>query len=313
MLGPVYAVYRPLAALLTGILGGALVSAFEDGKSGEGGPGTSGNSRCTDGCEWEDKTGSAIGRALRYGFVTLPRDIAKPLLAGIAIAGLISGLIEKDALASYLGGGFVSMLVMMAFGIPLYVCSTASIPIAVGFMHLGASPGAALVFLITGPATNAATLSVVWNLLGRRTTAIYLLTIALGSLAAGYSLDLIYRLTDTGYVMTEHVHTEGGGWVEPVSAVALLGVLVGSLIPRKSDPRGEAKAGVEQLTLNVSGMRCSHCADTIARALKEAPGVLDARVDLRKGKAVISGKDLNREALIASVRDLGYGALLREE
>ena len=131
-------------------------------------------------------------RALRYGFITLPGDISRALLFGVILAALISALLPQNAFAAYLGGGLVAMLLMMLVGIPIYVCSTASIPIAVGFMHMGASPGAALVFLITGPATNAAAISVIWKVLGRRTAIIYIITVALGALLSGLCLDAIF-------------------------------------------------------------------------------------------------------------------------
>ena len=85
----------------------------------------------------------------------------------------------------YLGGGVLSIVLMMALGIPIYVCASASVPIAAGLIHLGASPGAALAFLIAGPASNAATITTVWKLLGRRTVFLYLLTIAVSAVGAG--------------------------------------------------------------------------------------------------------------------------------
>ena len=92
-------------------------------------------------------------------------------------------------LAGYLGNGVWSILALMALGIPLYVCASASVPIAAGLLHLGASPGAALAFLIAGPATNAATIATIWKLLGGRTAVLYLLTIALSAVGGGLILD----------------------------------------------------------------------------------------------------------------------------
>ena len=96
-------------------------------------------------------------------------------------------------LQPYLGGGLLSILLMMAVGIPLYVCATASVPIAAGLIHMGASPGAALAFLIAGPATNAATITTIWKLLGRRTALLYLLTIAVSAVGCGLLLDWLIR------------------------------------------------------------------------------------------------------------------------
>ena len=172
MFGWLYAVFRPLAALATGMVGGVLAQLVEpDGAKPDGH--RSAPSPCREACCTTDGGSRAI-QAVRYGLVTLPRDIGLPLLIGVVIAGAIGALVPPQALQPYLGGGVVAILLAMAAGLPIYVCATASVPLAAGLMHLGASPGAALAFLIAGPATNAATLSVVWKLLGRRTVAVYL-------------------------------------------------------------------------------------------------------------------------------------------
>lgn len=315
MLGPFYAVFRPVAALLTGIIGGALVAVTDPENDPDSRNGSSNNDRCTDGCELESKEGSAVVRALKYGFVSLPQDIAKALLVGIAVAGVISGVIKENSLAPYLGSDFVSMLVMTAVGIPMYVCSTASIPIAVGFMHLGVSPGAALVFLITGPATNAATISVVWKVLGRRVTAIYLSTIAVGAIAAGYLLNFAYKLLTPkgiGSAM-EHLHEVKVGWTQSVFAVILLAVLINSLVMRKKVKDVVVEPTKDTVTLTVKGMNCNHCVNAVTKALKSVPGVEDAVVGLDKERATVSGKNLDVGLLTASVESLGYRASILKD
>lgn len=309
LLGPVFAVFRPLMALLTGVIGGSIVSIFEpnDGDVNRPAPPAI---ACSDGCGGADCRENPVKKALRYGFVTLPRDIAKPLLFGIAVAGMISTFVSQDAFAAYLGGGLLSMLLMIAVGIPLYVCATASIPLAVGFMHLGASPGAALAFLIAGPATNAATIAVVWKLLGRRTALIYLSTMAIGALAAGLGLDLIYQnLPSAEMAIRQHVHPESVGWMGHLAASALLIMLLLSLwkpAAHAAEPHGHA--GEDIIRLKVTGMTCSHCAETVARSLRETEGVEDARVDLDQGQATVHGHHVDPETLIEAIKRLGYQA-----
>jgi len=228
LLGPVFTIIRPIAAFVMGVVGGGLVSAVEG--NGHAEEDASEPPTCHETCcSAEGRKQPAILRALRYGFDTLPGDIAKALLIGVAIAGVLGAAIEENALGAYLGGGVVSMLVMMAVGIPIYVCSTASIPIALGFMHVGVSPGAALVFLIAGPATNAATVAVVWQLLGKRTAVVYFLTVALGALGFGLALDLIYTHVAIQGVALHAAH-ETTGWLGHVLAAVLLGVLARSLV-----------------------------------------------------------------------------------
>jgi uncharacterized membrane protein YraQ (UPF0718 family) len=189
LLGLPFAIFRPIAALITGLLGGVLVLIFGSGKSA----GADVPPVCTDPCCSGDRSRPAWRRALEFGFVTLPRDLAWPLLAGVAIAGAIAALVPENGLRSHLGSGIGSMLLLMAAGIPLYVCATASIPIATGLIHMGASPGAALAFLIVGASTNPAALTTVWKVLGRRTTVVYLATVALSALGCGVLLNLFFQ------------------------------------------------------------------------------------------------------------------------
>jgi hypothetical protein len=105
---------------------------------------------------------------------------------------LITTLIPAETMTKYLGGGLSAMLIMLAAGIPLYICATASTPIAAALILKGVSPGAALVFLLAGPATNVASLTVLFGILGKRATAVYLLTIAVMSVLCGLVLDQAY-------------------------------------------------------------------------------------------------------------------------
>jgi hypothetical protein len=116
------------------------------------------------------------------------------------------------------------MLVMMAIGIPIYVCASASVPVAAALMGVGLSPGAALVFLMTGPATNAAGLTTIWNTLGRRTAVLYLVTVAVCALASGLILDAILTETHIHHAMS-HAHAMLPPVVEHASAVILLSLL----------------------------------------------------------------------------------------
>ncbi len=119
-------------------------------------------------------------------------DIAGWFFIGIIAGGLITALVPDEIFAEWLGGGLSSMLLMLAVGIPLYICASASTPIAAAFILKGASPGTALVFLLAGPATNVTALTVLIGLLGKRATALYLLSIAVVSLLCGLIVDAIY-------------------------------------------------------------------------------------------------------------------------
>jgi len=219
LLGPVFAIFRPLAALVTGLVGGVLVNLF-----GYKDPSPAHTAEFQDADKIIPHREKFLN-GMRYAFVTLPRDIGKPLLLGLVIAAVISALVPDDFFAERLGQGLPAMLVMMAVGIPIYVCASASVPVAAALILKGLSPGAALVFLMTGPATNAAGLATIWNTLGRRTALLYLLSVAGCALASGLLLDAIIQSTHIHHAMS-HAHAMLPPVVEYTSAVVLL-VLLG--------------------------------------------------------------------------------------
>jgi len=129
---------------------------------------------------------------LRFAVLDLWGDLAAWFFVGLLLAGLITVLIPDDVFSKYLGTGLPAMLLMLAVATPLYICATASTPIAAALILKGVSPGAALVFLIAGPATNIASLIVLTGVLGKRATAIYLTTIAVSAIFFGLVIDQIY-------------------------------------------------------------------------------------------------------------------------
>jgi uncharacterized membrane protein YraQ (UPF0718 family) len=131
---------------------------------------------------------------LRYSFTDFWDDLAGYFFLGLILAGLITVLVPDSFFTDYVGAGLPAMLIMLLAGIPLYVCATASTPIAAALILKGVSPGAALVFLLVGPATNMATLTVLLGTLGKRSTAVYLISIALCAVLFGLAVDGIYSL-----------------------------------------------------------------------------------------------------------------------
>jgi hypothetical protein len=133
-----------------------------------------------------------MAAGLRYAVNDLWGDLAGWFFIGILLAGIISAALPNDVISAYLGGGLSSMLLMLVIGIPLYICATASTPIAAAFILKGMSPGTALVFLLAGPATNITSLSVLVGILGKRAAGIYLAAISVVSVACGLLLDAFY-------------------------------------------------------------------------------------------------------------------------
>ena len=231
LLGPIFAIFRPLAAFVTGLVGGVLVNVFGGGSADAA---QEKREECHDECCAHKAKQSRFVRALHHGFVTLPRDIGKELVIGLLIAGLITALVPQDFFADAVGPGLLQMLLMMAVGIPIYVCATASVPIAAALILKGVSPGAAFVFLMAGPATNAATIATIRKILGTRSVVIYLLTVAGMALVWGLLLDYVFRVS--GAVSIQHVHAMMPVWIKVASSAVLLAVLAFALIPRKPAP-----------------------------------------------------------------------------
>ena len=315
LLGPVFALFRPVAALITGLLGGSLVQWFDASEA----TAAAAPDECAEACCADSGRRGVVWRVLRYGFVVLPRDLALALLIGIGIAGAMAALVPPGNLEMYLGGGVGSILLLMIAGVPVYVCATASVPIAAGFMHLGASPGAALAFLIAGPATNAATFTTIWKVLGRRTAGLYLVTIAVSAVACGLMLNwLIPAVAAAVPQLGSHAHAAAqGGWFDHAAAVALLAVLAFSFWTTRAhaphavpQPAADAPPGVTRAELRVTGMTCNHCVENVRRALAACRGVRTTEVNLEGGRVAVAGDHLAPDQLVAAVTAAGYAATL---
>jgi len=311
LLGGVFAVFRTAAALVSGVVGGAIASAVEpDAAAGATHPESCQEACCAPG------GGGRLRRALAYGLGALPRDIGRALLVGLAAAALITALVPEDFFAGVLGGGVSAMLLMMMLGIPVYVCATASVPVAAALIAKGVSPGAALVFLMTGPATNAAAVATIWKVMGRRTALVYLGAVAATALASGLTLDALFRATGTSAAPAMAWMLPGP--VKSACAVALLGVLavgIGRSLwggRAHAHDHGDHPAGGPGLDgepaveLRITGMTCEHCRQAVQRALSECPGAETVEVDLRAGRALVTGPT-DPAALRQAVGSLGYG------
>jgi hypothetical protein len=154
-------------------------------------------------------------------------DLAGWFLVGLLLAGVITALVPENIMTTYLGGGITSMLLMLVVGIPIYICATSSTPVAAALILQGVSPGAALVFLLAGPATNITSLTVVLKILGKRATAIYLSTIAIAAVLSGLALDAIYAGLDLSATATIGTAAElVPEWAKLAGAVILLAMSI---------------------------------------------------------------------------------------
>lgn len=191
LLGPFMTLVRPIAATVTAVVAGVVLDAV----AGADSPTNDETVACASGCDCtDDKPDHGRGgvvEALRFGFVEMFADLAPWLVAGFALSGLAAALIPEGFLNEHIGTGLASMLLMLVVGMPMYVCATSSTPIAATLIGLGLSPGAAIVFLLAGPATNLATMVIVLREVGRRGLAVYLLAIGLVSIIFGMLVNVV--------------------------------------------------------------------------------------------------------------------------
>jgi uncharacterized membrane protein YraQ (UPF0718 family) len=164
---------------------------------------------------------------MAYALRDLWSDIAVWYFTGVLIAGAITVAVPSDLMVRYLGGGLTSMLIMLAAAVPLYICASASTPIAAALILKGISPGAALVFLLAGPATNVTSVTVLLKILGKKATAVYVGSIVVFTLASGLLLDEIYAFFDiSAQAMIGHASDIAPEWLEIPGALLLIGLSV---------------------------------------------------------------------------------------
>ena len=204
LLDPVMTVARPIVAFVTAAAAGIAENVFasRSDRTPVTPDLTCPVDGCCDGvdCAPEDhrnhhSMAAKLRTGLGYALGDLWHDMAGWFFLGLLLAGTISAFIPDELLADYLGPGLPSMLLMLAVGIPLYICATASTPIAAALILKGVSPGAALVFLLAGPATNITSLTVLLGILGKRATAVYFTSIAVCSVFFGLAVDRFYAFT----------------------------------------------------------------------------------------------------------------------
>lgn len=263
LLDPALTIARPTAAFITAVAAGVTENTVLSDKKN-----TQAQTPdlscpvdgCCDGLDCDPEThknhhtcGEKLGAGLRFSFKELWPDLAPWFILGIALAGTIDTMIPAGLLNAHLGGGVGSMLIMLALGVPLYICATASTPIAASLILKGVSPGAALVFLLAGPATNAASLSMLLKVLGKRGTAVYLASIAIVSVGLGMTLDWIYGLMGLSAQATVGKATEIIPlWAQISGAIAILALSIEPTIKFVRDKIARIRGGRTSAHCNCS-------------------------------------------------------------
>lgn len=258
LMGLPFAIVRPIAALFTAIFGGVIVDKAEPEKkccchSEE--KNTEEHSCCChshkeeaehvchchseekkaeDGCHSHKSFFTKIKEALTYAYVDMMEDIGKWLVVGLVVAAAITVLVPTEYFAVFQGNTLASMLLVLCIAMPMYLCATGSIPIAVALMMKGLTPGAALVMLMAGPACNFASMLLIRRSLGLRTMLVYILSIVLGAVAFGYLIDMLQfsGMVDFLYQLKEvhSCHEEHAGVFSWICTGLLLLLFVNALV-----------------------------------------------------------------------------------
>lgn len=305
LLGPAFAVIRPVAALVTALVGGRAVGATEKTENG---------AAATLSMETSSDTGTHTHRgfsrkfidALRYGFLDLVDSIGAWLVIGLIIAALITVYVPADFFSSLGTTPLLSMLLVVLIAVPMYVCATGSIPIALSLMLKGLSPGTALVLLMAGPAANFASFTLISREMGRKAATVYLASIIIGAILFGLAVDYLlpadwFRLDS--YAGACH-HAEGMGWFTWVCSLVMAGLLVASFLRRFT----RKKKSLEGDTVSeycIVGMNCPHCQAAVTKAISGVDGVTDVEVSLSSGLAKVQGSH-DSAKLAEAVRMAGF-------
>ena len=280
LLGWCFAFVRPLVATLTGLIGGVAVQTLDNESlipaATPPPAATSQTSRL-----------GKIGIALQYGYGTLLKSVAPALVIGLLISACIIVFVPDSLFHNtLLGNDWIAFPAMLLIGMPMYVCSTASIPVALALMAKGISPGAALIFLIVGPALNGASLTILLQLLGKKCMAIYLFTISVAAVLSGLALN---ALNATLGILPDYTATATTCCANTCSLTAVLRpgcaiilfillawhILFKHFLRAKSTSLATCGCSCAGRIVIVKKMRCDHCRGAVLNLLKSYPNVTE--------------------------------------
>ena len=297
LMGLGFAIIRPTAALITGVCGGLLVNRLvHEDKIVD-----------IDNCSCQVEKGNRIWRVLKYAYYDMLRDIGLRLLIGLIVAALIQVAVPDEFFLSFGSQPLLQMLVILVIAVPMYICSTGSIPVAAALMMKGLSPGAALVMLMAGPAVNLASILVVHKSMGRRFTSIYLMTIVGFAVLFG----LLLNATGIEFSFADQDACCMGASTMPspfkiVCATVLTLLIIFALMMKFFSKFTTKKPLDPDVTVyRVEDMHCSHCEAAVVRAVEDLPGVEKAKASASANTLTIKGS-ATEEAIRAAVEGIGY-------
>ncbi len=316
-LGPVFAVFRPFAAFIMGVVTGIFTELFNrkddvifDSDEPETCSGDSCNGESCSTEHHEEKPVNRFKYMMNYAFGEFLDDISIHFIVGLIIAALISFYIPDNFFAeTSINSGLLGMIVVILIGVPMYICATSSIPIAVALIMKGFSPGVAFVFLTVGPATNAATIAILFKAIGKKNTLIYLASIIAGSVIFALLFDLFLNTFDISVkeVVHQHYHEAGNNVIKVIGGIVFGLLLLRSVYTNLKHrfSRKEVKVEEKAKTIVVHGMSCNHCAKTVQDAVMKLHNVKDVQVDLQHNHVHVDG-DVDLKEVKNAIESAGY-------
>lgn len=308
LMGLPFALLRPIAALFTALFGGQMVNLTDNDKNETAPSKTKACSSVKS--SFKDK----VIETFRYAYVEMIQDIGRWLIVGLVVAGLITVFVPESFFALFAGNSLLSMLLVLVFAIPMYLCATGSIPIAVALMMKGLSPGTALVLLMAGPAVNAASMLVVGKVLGKKTLIIYILSITLGAILFGLGID--YLLPPEWFSAPIARMAEcsecGPSVFNIICTITLILLLVNAMILRyrhKKNCTEDACIEMEKI-YKIEGLRCNRCKENAEKAIASIEGVESVSIDLASSEAVVKGT-FDEASMKKAVESLGFKVTIR--
>ena len=296
ILGWPFALFKVFAALITGLIGGFLVERSNSSSEPNTTKSIGVDTAAVMATDWRE--------AFRYGLNELIYPIWRWLVIGMLVSAVVTTWIPQDQFAAFGNGGLWTLLIMVGISMPLYVCATASVPVAASLVASGFPEGAALVFLMAGPATNVATIGAVYRVFGSRVMTVYLLTVFVGSIGFGMAFDLFWGL-EANRIAIEHTHDSLLAIGSAVVLTALLGWFALEDIRQVFRKAGPNK-GQDTVELTVSGLTCGGCVKSLTSGLRSVSGVEKVDIVLDTGKTQVYGVDLDRSTLEHAVRKVGF-------
>ncbi|MBQ5679929.1 MAG: SO_0444 family Cu/Zn efflux transporter, partial [Bacteroidaceae bacterium] len=313
LMGLPFAVIRPVVALLTAIFGGMLCNALDNDNVDDN---LNANANLNLNLNDDKKSTPTLSssskrlrRAFAYAFGEMMEDIGKWLAVGLVVAGIITAAVPDSWFVVFQDNTLYSILFVLLFSIPMYLCATGSIPIAMALMLKGLTPGAALVLLMAGPACNAASILVVGKVLGKRTMLIYLVSIVMGAIVSGYVIDYMLPREWFNAPISHYAacHEEGVGLFSYLCTAFLLACLVRAFWPWKQRHHHHHHAESACTIYRVEGMNCNHCAENVRKAIATVEGVEQVDVSLHEGTASVAGS-AKEEEIMQAIESIGFKA-----